>query len=91
MQVIRGDDYQSWVYSNEEDLVVVDPWLTKKQVFPKYHWLLSRESTRHAYLIKHNLVKKVTHIIITAHFSDCLLYTSPSPRDATLSRMPSSA
>ena len=25
------------------------------------------------------------------HGSDCLLYTSPSPRDATLSRMPSSA
>ena len=25
------------------------------------------------------------------NFSDCLLYTSPSPRDATLSRMPSSA
>ena len=25
------------------------------------------------------------------HFYDCLLYTSPSPRDATLSRMPSSA
>ena len=26
-----------------------------------------------------------------AHILDCLLYTSPSPRDATLSRMPSSA
>ena len=25
------------------------------------------------------------------HLSSCLLYTSPSPRDATLSRMPSSA
>ena len=25
------------------------------------------------------------------HFVSCLLYTSPSPRDATLSRMPSSA
>ena len=25
------------------------------------------------------------------HLKDCLLYTSPSPRDATLSRMPSSA
>ena len=25
------------------------------------------------------------------HMCDCLLYTSPSPRDATLSRMPSSA
>ena len=24
-------------------------------------------------------------------FSDCLLYTSPSPRDSTSSRMPSSA
>ena len=24
-------------------------------------------------------------------YNDCLLYTSPSPRDATLSRMPSSA
>ena len=47
MQVIRGDDYQSWVYSNEEDLVVVDPWLTKIEVFPHYQWLLSRESTRY--------------------------------------------
>ena len=27
----------------------------------------------------------------TVSFSICLLYTSPSPRDATLSRMPSSA
>ena len=26
-----------------------------------------------------------------ALLKDCLLYTSPSPRDATLSRMPSSA
>ena len=26
-----------------------------------------------------------------ADVDDCLLYTSPSPRDATLSRMPSSA
>ena len=28
---------------------------------------------------------------IYAELNDCLLYTSPSPRDATLSRMPSSA
>ena len=28
---------------------------------------------------------------ITVNVSTCLLYTSPSPRDATLSRMPSSA
>ena len=31
----------------------------------------------------------VVHILAT--FNNCLLYTSPSPRDATLSRMPSSA
>ena len=29
--------------------------------------------------------------VVVVHHSDCLLYTSPSPRDATLSRMPSSA
>ena len=27
----------------------------------------------------------------TGHFYTCLLYTSPSPRDGLLSRMPSSA
>ena len=27
----------------------------------------------------------------TNRYDNCLLYTSPSPRDATLSRMPSSA
>ena len=28
---------------------------------------------------------------IDEYYKNCLLYTSPSPRDATLSRMPSSA
>ena len=32
-----------------------------------------------------------TQAVITSHPISCLLYTSPSPRDATLSRMPSSA
>ena len=32
-----------------------------------------------------------TRAEIMEEFCDCLLYTSPSPRDATLSRMPSSA
>ena len=29
--------------------------------------------------------------LVDANYKTCLLYTSPSPRDATLSRMPSSA
>ena len=33
----------------------------------------------------------ITSTALLATFSGCLLYTSPSPRDATLSRMPSSA
>ena len=41
---------------------------------------------------KQNLNKENTsQNIISEKINDCLLYTSPSPRDATLSRMPSSA
>ena len=34
---------------------------------------------------------EITIVDDDTHSEDCLLYTSPSPRDATLSRMPSSA
>ena len=37
------------------------------------------------------LVSETSIILIRYDYYDCLLYTSPSPRDATLSRMPSSA
>ena len=36
-----------------------------------------------------NQIPKIEKVIV--HMGVCLLYTSPSPRDATLSRMPSSA
>ena len=35
--------------------------------------------------------QQVAFFLNQAYGKDCLLYTSPSPRDATLSRMPSSA
>ena len=35
--------------------------------------------------------KAITNDMSNGKFISCLLYTSPSPRDATLSRMPSSA
>ena len=72
MQIIRGDYYQSWVYAHLDDLIVVDPWLTNKQVFPGLNWLLHRSALQESYLVKNNLINKVTHIIITAHFSDHL-------------------
>ena len=42
------------------------------------------------YIVDGELFANV-EVDIPAPVSDCLLYTSPSPRDATLSRMPSSA
>ena len=44
-------------------------------------------------LSKSFLTKKTlpNQVSIQEGFNVCLLYTSPSPRDATLSRMPSSA
>ena len=48
--------------------------------------------TEEAIVMMNKINRKVTWLVITeAWCGDCLLYTSPSPRDATLSRMPSSA
>ena len=35
--------------------------------------------------------ERVAFCVLDAGLNDCLLYTSPSPRDRLLSRMPSSA
>ena len=40
---------------------------------------------------KKNKIILLMYSIVLVMFVSCLLYTSPSPRDATLSRMPSSA
>ena len=37
------------------------------------------------------VVNAIASLVVVDQVVDCLLYTSPSPRDATLSRMPSSA
>ena len=46
---------------------------------------------RAGYMFHQQEVKETENPIIGAESSDCLLYTSPSPRDRTRSRMPSSA
>ena len=40
---------------------------------------------------KEDLLKNKSQVKSSDKSSDCLLYTSPSPRDGLLSRMPSSA
>ena len=42
-------------------------------------------------LVQHALRGRPLRRLLNTHLHSCLLYTSPSPRDATLSRMPSSA
>ena len=47
-----------------------------------------------AYLFKHDSIMGILDADISIHndtFKICLLYTSPSPRDLSTSRMPSSA
>ena len=41
--------------------------------------------------MRKNRIRVLAGDQVTVEMTPCLLYTSPSPRDATLSRMPSSA
>ena len=41
--------------------------------------------------VRDNSLSSIILVTSNYHMQSCLLYTSPSPRDATLSRMPSSA
>ena len=53
--------------------------------------LIAAEDTRHSLKLLRHFDVRTPLISYHDHSETCLLYTSPSPRDATLSRMPSSA
>lgn len=72
MQVIKADEYQGWVIKNRDEFIAVDPWLTDHQKFPSSGFLLNRESESKHFLNHSNNIQQVTHLIITAHFSDHL-------------------
>ena len=55
---------------------------------PKNHYTVEKGDTSHYAVL--GVARDATDLEIKRAYS-CLLYTSPSPRDATLSRMPSSA
>ena len=71
-------------------------WLPNGAIMIEELEKLAKESERHAgyeqvrtpHLTKGSLYERSGHL---EHYKDCLLYTSPSPRDGLLSRMPSSA
>ena len=70
-----------------------DNWVTGVKVYCKNEDLHSiLQVGRYPVTSSKMVVLKPTQIIVSAKVdTSCLLYTSPSPRDATLSRMPSSA
>ena len=62
------------------------------QVHEKYMNLAREASTNGEAVLAESYFQHAEHYYrILSKFTDCLLYTSPSPRDGLLSRMPSSA
>ena len=69
-----------------------------EQVHPSFfkvlvtkHPSLTQTDLRHSAYMRMKLSTKEIARLLNISPTSCLLYTSPSPRDATLSRMPSSA
>ena len=58
----------------------ISPWLTS-----------TLQERNNGQALPAEIVDAIAEVRMTALANICLLYTSPSPRDATLSRMPSSA
>ena len=90
--------------NNKLKTQVADPTKENKVLY-EYHFKTSKYNSMTEKLNAMTFMRKskgvqrsdISHPDLTVNYSvptkinDCLLYTSPSPRDATLSRMPSSA
>jgi len=72
------------------DNISVDTWQDRRPVDAVSVVTYNKETKEHEYGLTEKLVETIGTIAQGAN-NCCLLYTSPSPRDATLSRMPSSA
>ena len=83
-------EFMTWIVSRDQVILGMGtvgfdlqdmPWSKKEATFSKQKSFLLNVIQRVKSGVDLNLLK----------YEPCLLYTSPSPRDATLSRMPSSA
>ena len=85
---IGGDlshEFQIIAKTGESELAY-DPELVSQNLLNK-----SYEEITSMYSASDEMIDKNRSNVVIGRGIDCLLYTSPSPRDATLSRMPSSA
>ena len=69
-----------------KNLNKIDEWIKKKKEISKPPFYTSTDIR-----VSENKVVAVDTNIFPAGFNNCLLYTSPSPRALSTSRMPSSA
>ena len=76
-------------FGHGEERFLADEWMPSERPDPLKD-LLDTERVEIIARALDRLPEK-ERLVISLYFYDCLLYTSPSPRDATLSRMPSSA
>ena len=80
-------DADNWPFIDHHPHLTVDQWDALGGV-TEDSFLTPGEGF--AWTTKGRLIS-LTEMAVDAHFGDCLLYTSPSPRDRQKSRMPSSA
>ena len=87
---LRIVDHQPLAAAAERGLVlplyVVEPEFWQQPDASERQWMFCRESLLE---LRQALADRGQPLVVRA--GDCLLYTSPSPRDGLLSRMPSSA
>ena len=84
-QIEQGEVIQSWHVSQS-----VDAFSTANQVAYDISVSGSFKATSSVF-IQPDVLPQQSNSYILSYNNTCLLYTSPSPRDRTRSRMPSSA
>ena len=84
--------YRPWNEQERQDQVLILDFL-RKNSDAFYRTNLLAHMTASAWVVnpQRSKVLMVYHRLYDSWSWDCLLYTSPSPRDQSLSRMPSSA
>ena len=83
---------QKWMAENNKDVLLInrtDEFLSE-YIAPyaeRLQWLTKFSGSAGRAIIE----KDKAYIYVDGRYTNCLLYTSPSPRDLSTSRMPSSA
>ena len=84
----RRDDIAAAIRDHQVVIVAGETGSGKTTQLPKICLELGRGIQG---LIGHTQPRRIAARSVAERIADCLLYTSPSPRDGLLSRMPSSA